>query len=119
MHNTAALDPNISAAIGWCAFDYNTHFDFGSGDRICYHCVMDMFRIPKMAVSFYTSQMSPEEKAVLEPATIWARGECSIGGVLSLVIFINCDEVEIFVADNLVGKFIPAKEDNPVLNIHW
>ena len=34
----------ISGAIGWCMFDYNTHKDFGSGDRICYHGVMDMFR---------------------------------------------------------------------------
>src|SRR5690606_25517229 len=31
---------NVSGAIGWCAFDYNTHMEFGSGDRICYHGVM-------------------------------------------------------------------------------
>ncbi|WP_246359091.1 hypothetical protein [Paenibacillus phytorum] len=47
--NSAALDQHISGAIGWCAFDYNTHKDFGSGDRICHHGVMDMFRIPKFA----------------------------------------------------------------------
>ena len=41
--------PSISGAIGWCAFDYNTHKDFGSGDRICHHGVMDMFREPKFA----------------------------------------------------------------------
>ncbi|MDI9412200.1 MAG: glycoside hydrolase family 2 TIM barrel-domain containing protein [Bacillota bacterium] len=113
VHNAAALDPNISAAIGWCAFDYNTHFDFGAGDRICYHGVMDMFRIPKMAAHFYSSQRDPEEKAVLEPATLWARGERSIGGVLPLVIFTNCDEVEVIVAGELVGKFTPAKESYP------
>lgn len=113
VHNAAALDPNISAAIGWCAFDYNTHFDFGSGDRICYHGVMDMFRIPKMAASFYSSQLDPKEKVVLEPATLWARGERSIGGVLPLVIFTNCDEVEVIVAGELVGKFAPAKETYP------
>ena len=28
---------SILGVIGWCAFDYNTHKDFGSGDRICYH----------------------------------------------------------------------------------
>jgi beta-galactosidase len=39
-------DPNVSGCIGWCAFDYNTHKDFGSGDRICHHGVMDMFREP-------------------------------------------------------------------------
>ena len=33
-------DPAISGCIGWCAFDYNTHKDFGSGDRLCHHGVM-------------------------------------------------------------------------------
>jgi len=45
--NAAYGDADISGAIGWCMFDYNTHKDFGSGDRICYHGVMDMFREPK------------------------------------------------------------------------
>ena len=30
----------FAGGIGWCAFDYNTHADFGSGDRICYHGVI-------------------------------------------------------------------------------
>ena len=37
-------------------FDYNTHKDFGSGDRICYHGVMDMFRNPKLAAAVYAVQ---------------------------------------------------------------
>ena len=49
-------DPNISGCIAWCLFDYNTHKDFGSGDRICYHGVSDMFRIPKFAAYAYKSQ---------------------------------------------------------------
>ena len=40
---------DIAGCFGWCMFDYNTHKDFGSGDRICYHGVMDMFRNPKLA----------------------------------------------------------------------
>ena len=42
------LTPNIAGCIAWCLFDYNTHKDFGSGDRICYHGISDMFRIPKI-----------------------------------------------------------------------
>ncbi len=113
VQNAAGADPHISAAIGWCAFDYNTHFDFGSGDRICYHGVMDMFRIPKMAAAVYGSQMDPKDKPVLEPATLWTRGDRSGGGVLPLVIFTNCDEVEVFVANESVGKFYPEKDDYP------
>lgn len=37
-------------------FDYPTHKDFGSGDRVCYHGVMDAFRNPKLAAALYASQ---------------------------------------------------------------
>ena len=113
VQNAAGLDPHISAAIGWCAFDYNTHFDFGSGDRICYHGVMDMFRIPKLAAAVYASQMDPKKKPVLEPATLWTRGDRSGGAVLPIVIFTNCDEVEVVVANESVGKFYPERETYP------
>ncbi|QQA43861.1 glycoside hydrolase family 2 protein [Pelagovum pacificum] len=88
-------DPQVSGCIGWCAFDYNTHKDFGSGDRICYHGVMDMFREPKFAAHVYASQGDPDGGAVLEPVTFWSRGERNIGGVLPLIILTNCDEIEV------------------------
>jgi len=49
----------VAGAIGWCAFDYNTHREFGSGDRICHHGVMDIFRLPKWAAYLYGSQLPP------------------------------------------------------------
>ncbi|MFS2180348.1 glycoside hydrolase family 2 TIM barrel-domain containing protein [Rhizobium pisi] len=93
--NAAYGDPDISGAIGWCMFDYNTHKDFGSGDRICYHGVMDMFREPKFAAYAYISQCDPSDEIVMKPVTFWARGERNIGGVLPLIILTNCDEVEL------------------------
>ena len=39
IHDQLASDPQYAGGIGWCAFDYNTHSNFGSGDRICYHGV--------------------------------------------------------------------------------
>ncbi|MFR3728029.1 glycoside hydrolase family 2 TIM barrel-domain containing protein [Lacrimispora sp.] len=106
----------IAGAIGWCAFDYNTHADFGSGDKICYHGVMDMFRIPKFAAYAYSSQKSPDEEVILEPATYWARGERSIGGVIPLVIFTNCDEVRFYYGDELKGTFQPDWQHYPALS---
>ena len=47
VHDQLASDDRYAGGIGWCAFDYNTHGNFGSGDRICYHGVSDIFRIPK------------------------------------------------------------------------
>ena len=49
--DAVAGQSDIAGSFGWCMFDYNTHKDFGSGDRICYHGVMDMFRNPKLAAT--------------------------------------------------------------------
>ena len=106
---------NISGAIGWCAFDYNTHRDFGSGDKICYHGVMDMFRIPKYASYVYSSQKSPKEEVILEPATLWARGERCISGVMPLTVYTNCDYIKFYYGKELFGTYYPNKEKFPHL----
>ena len=92
-------DPEISGTVGWCAWDYNTHHEFGSGDRICHHGVMDMFREPKFAAYSYASQGDPEGGVVLKPATYWARGERRIGGVFPLLVLTNCESVELRYGD--------------------
>ena len=113
--NAGFGDPEISGTIGWCAFDYNTHKDFGSGDRICHHGVMDMFREPKFAAHVYTSQSDPEKGAVLEPVTFWARGERNVGGVLPLIVLTNCDEIEFQYGDYPPKRIGPDRETFPHL----
>ena len=103
-------DPSISGSIGWCAFDYNTHKDFGSGDRICHHGVMDMFREPKFAAHAYASQSDPSDGIVLKPVTFWARGERNIGGVLPLIILTNCDEVELRYGNHAPKRVQPDRD---------
>ena len=105
----------IAGGIGWCAFDYNTHLDFGSGDRICYHGVMDIFRQPKIASFFYAAHADPAKRVVLEAATYWKMGDKSGGGVEPLVIFSNCDEVEILIADKSRGRWKPDRQTYPNL----
>ncbi|WP_018238667.1 glycoside hydrolase family 2 protein [Ensifer sp. BR816] len=112
--NAAHGDPSISGAIGWCMFDYNTHKDFGSGDRICYHGVMDMFREPKFAAYVYASQCAPSEEVVMKPVTFWARGERNIGGVLPLIVLTNCDEIELKYG-SLTKRVGPDRETFPSL----
>lgn len=112
--NAAYGDPSISGAIGWCMFDYNTHSDFGSGDRICYHGVMDMFREPKFAAYAYASQCEPSEEVIMKPVTIWARGERNIGGTLPLIVLTNCDEVELRYG-SLTKRLGPDRESFPYL----
>ena len=108
-------DPNVSGCIGWCMFDYNTHKDFGSGDRICYHGVLDMYRIPKFAAYAYASQGEPEDNVVLQPVTYWARGERNIGGVLPLIILTNCDYVEVKFGEWPAKRVEPDRDTYPHL----
>ena len=97
VHDQLASDKRYAGGIGWCAFDYNTHFNFGSGDRICYHGVSDIFRIPKPAAFFYKSQCDPREEIVLEPCFNWSQGdESQGGGIRRATICSNCDHLKIY-----------------------
>ena len=106
----------IAGAIGWCAFDYNTHKDFGSGDRICYHGVMDLFRIPKFAAAAYASQRPPSEGVVLEAASLFSKGERSAARLLPIQVFTNCDEVELYRNGTRIGRYLPDRETFPHLD---
>ncbi len=108
-------NPVISGAIGWCMFDYHTHKDFGAGDRICHHGVMDIFREPKFVAYAYTSQCDPAEQVVLEPVTYWARGEKDRCDVLPLIVLTNCDYVELKVGDFDVKRAEPDRAQYPHL----
>lgn len=113
--DAVAGNPDISGSTGWCMFDYNTHKDFGSGDRVCYHGVLDTFREPKLAAYAYSSQGDPSGGAVLQPVTYWARGERNIGGVLPLIILTNCDYIETQFGDRPVKRYYPDRETYPHL----
>ncbi len=114
IHDQLASSPQYAGGIGWCAFDYNTHGDFGSGDRICYHGVTDMFREPKPAAGFYKSQCNPTDEVVLEPAFHWARGDQSIG-FSKAVVCSNCDHLKIYIAGELVAEVDPDRKQFPSL----
>lgn len=105
----------VSGAIGWCAFDYNTHKEFGAGDRICYHGVMDIFRLPKFAAGFYESQQSPEQKIVLRAATNWQIGDVKEGIIEPVIVFSNCDEIVAYVGGDKQGTFKPDTLNFPGL----
>lgn len=106
---------DLAGGISWCAFDYNTHGSFGSGDKICYHGVFDMFRNPKYAAFAYASQKEPEKEPVLEPVTLVSRGERDGGGMVPFYILTNCDYVRVYKNGKKVSDFYPRKEEFPHL----
>ncbi len=115
-------DSRIAGTLGWCAFDYNTHIEFGSGDRICYHGVMDIFRMPKLCAYGYKMQSSDE--IVLETSTNFTIGEYDRAVVPDAYIFTNADYVEVFRNGTPLGKMYPDKKrfhylDHPPIEMDW
>ena len=103
--DTVAGQEDIAGSFGWCMFDYNTHKDFGSGDRICYHGVMDMFRNPKLAASIYACEQ--EQTPVLQITSSMDIGEhpgCNRG---NLYILSNADSVKMYKNDRFIKEYLP------------
>ena len=102
VQNDAMADGNHVGCIGWCMFDYATHKDFGSGDRICYHGVLDSFRNPKLAAAVYASQQ--EKKPVLVVGSPMDIGDYAAGNIGDVSVFTNADEVAMYKNDLFVSK---------------
>ncbi len=104
--NDIAGEADIAGGFGWCMFDYNTHKDFGSGDRICYHGVMDMFRNPKIAAYVYQSQQ--EMEPVLEVGSSMDIGEHPGCYMRDIYAFTNADSIRFYKNDVFIKEYVGA-----------
>lgn len=111
--NAAYGNDRISGAIGWCMADYNTHKDFGSGDRICYHGVTDIFRVPKLAAAVYASQQ--DERPVMEVSSSMDIGEHPGSKRGQVYVFTNCDYVKLYKNGVYMSTAYPNRERFPSL----
>ncbi len=122
-----------AGCFGWCMFDYPTHKDFGSGDRVCYHGVLDAFRNPKLAAAAYASQ--GEQAPVLAVGSSMDIGDYPGGRLGEMYVFSNADEVALykngafvtklrrsrwfslphppFVVDDTIGQLLESQEGFP------
>lgn len=110
--DAVASHDDIAGSCGWCMADYNTHKDFGSGDRICYHGVLDMFRNPKLAASVYASQGSAPVLEVGSNMDIGEHPACVRGNIW---IFTNADSVKMYKNGELVKEYFPKNKHFPHL----
>ena len=111
--NDAFGEEDIAGEFAWCMFDYNTHRDFGSGDRICYHGVLDMFRNPKLAAYLYASQT--EDADVFEVASTLDIGEYPAGKLTRIWVLTNADSVKMYKNDEFIAEFYPDVDRFPFL----
>ena len=96
-------------AFGWCFVDYHTHIDFGSGDHICAHGVMDMYRNPKFSSYIYASQQ--EKKPVLEVLSNIKPGDVAEAIYGDIYVATNCDYVALYKNDEFVTNFCPNHKE--------
>ncbi|SFQ28543.1 beta-galactosidase [Lachnospiraceae bacterium XBB1006] len=104
---------DIAGSFGWCMFDYNTHKDFGSGDRICYHGVMDMFRNPKPAALMYACQQ--ERIPVLDISSSMDIGEHPASNRGITYIYTNADSVRMYKNDVFIKEY--QASDSPYKHV--
>ena len=95
-------DNNISGFFAWCMNDYNTHKDFGSGDRICYHGVLDMFRNPKVASYIYSSQGKDNYFNLSSELNMGDYDGSMVGNVYA---FTNADKINLYRNGELIKVY--------------
>ena len=95
-------DDNISGFFTWCMADYNTHKDFGSGDRICYHGVLDMFRNPKIASYIFSSQGKEDYFNLSSELNM---GDYDASMIESIYAFTNADKVNLYRNGELIKVY--------------
>ena len=101
--DAVAAQDDIAGSFGWCMFDYNTHKDFGSGDCICYHGVMDMFRNPKIAAALYAARQ--DETPVLCVTSAMDLGEQAASNRGRVFVMTNADEVRLYKNDRFIRSY--------------
>ena len=104
--------PDLTGSIAWCAFDYNTHRDFGSGDHICYHGVADIFRLPKYASFAYSSQ---GVKDFFEVASLMQLGDFDESLLRPAYVFTDADQVDLYKNGAKIASFKPDRQHFPHL----
>ena len=100
VQNAAYASGEHAGCFGWCMFDYQTHKDFGSGDRICYHGVLDSFRNPKLAAAVYASQGDADP--VLAVSSSMDIGDNPAGQLGTAYVFSNAQQVRLYKNDVFV-----------------
>jgi beta-galactosidase len=104
---------DVAGSFMWCMFDYNTHKDFGSGDRICYHGIMDMFRNPKQASLVYRAQQDNED--ILEVISTMDIGEYAGGYIGDTYVITNADSVRLYKNNRFIKEF--DKKSTPFVHL--
>ena len=105
-------DKEILGLFIWHFFDYNTHKDFGSGDKICYHGVCDIFRNHKLAAS---ALKLGRKDFFLETSNNRMSGDYAACNIKDMTVLTNADYIELYKNGEFIKKY--THEDTKYPNI--
>lgn len=112
--NSAKAPKNgISGAIGWVFSDYQTHEEFGSGDLICHHGVLDIYRNPKTASYAYKAEGSSD--VVFHVNSDMHVGEYPKKLLEDVYVFTNVDYLKLYRNNEYIKTFYPSHKKYPHL----
>nr|MCR5505804.1 glycoside hydrolase family 2 protein [Bacilli bacterium] len=98
----------LMGCIGWCFADYYTHVDFGSGDHLCHHGVVDLFRNKKYTASIYESQS--DNHPVMDILTNMRPGDFKEATYQDIIVATNMDRIDLYKNDEFVASFYPKHD---------
>ncbi|MBQ9680202.1 MAG: glycoside hydrolase family 2 protein [Ruminococcus sp.] len=107
--DTVSSHDDIAGSFGWCFFDYNTHKEFGAGDRICYHGVCDMFRNKKLAADLYAIQQ--DDTPILTLSSSMDIGDHPASNRGRVYILTNADCVRFYKNDRFIREYTHADSE--------
>ena len=95
----SASNAQYAGGIGWCAFDYNTHDNFGSGDRICYHGVSTSSACPSRRRRF-TGRSATRRRRLCWNRHFTGRRAMTLTRFTVAMVCSNCDHLKLFVKND-------------------
>ncbi len=107
-------EAGVAGGFAWCMFDYNTHKDFGSGDGICHHGILDMFRNHKLAAAVYSSQKPLDQGLVMAIDSELHIGDYPAGAMGPISIYTNAQRLNLYKNDIKVGCYRRASSKQEV-----
>jgi len=104
-------DPECCGIIGTSLSDINVPKLLGDNDNVCYYGVTGANRVKKLAAYVYQSQT--DTVPVLEISSALSGG-CYPNSVCpGFYAFTNCDKINVYRDDKLVGEFAPDRKKYP------
>jgi len=105
MTNLSRANDENAGVAGWIMYDYNSFHNPPDRSNIVIHGIADLYRIPKFAFYWYRSELT--EDPMVKIASYWNSDSPD-----DIVVFSNCEEIELSVNGKSKGRKTPSTADN-------